>query len=95
MVVRSLAKHSPKWGCQVAHLVADSLEELHATARRLGLKRRWFQDPPSLPAGRRPHYDLMAGRIPAADALGVPAVDRREFVRALHRLRATLLETGG
>lgn len=36
-----------------AHLTADTLDELHAFARKLGLKREWFQDHP-----RHPHYDL-------------------------------------
>lgn len=27
-----------------AHLTADTLDELHAFAARLGLKREWFQD---------------------------------------------------
>ncbi len=34
------------------HLMADTLTELHAFARRIGLKREWFQD------HRHPHYDL-------------------------------------
>lgn len=38
------------------HLLASSLEELHAMARELGLKRAWFQD------RRYPHYDLTASK---------------------------------
>lgn len=35
------------------HLVADSLDELHAFAAVLGLKRGWFQEKASYP-----HYDV-------------------------------------
>lgn len=35
------------------HMTADSLDELHAFAARLGLKRAWFQNHPLAP-----HYDL-------------------------------------
>jgi len=39
------------------HLVADSEEELHVFAKRIGLKRTWFQD-----HKRHPHYDLTTKR---------------------------------
>ncbi|WP_122711357.1 DUF4031 domain-containing protein, partial [Pseudomonas viridiflava] len=33
-----------RWrGREWCHLVADSLDELHAFAARLGLRRSWFQ----------------------------------------------------
>lgn len=35
------------------HLYADTVEELHSFAARLGLRREWFQDKPYFP-----HYDL-------------------------------------
>ena len=41
---------------KVSHLTADSIEELHAFAQRLGLKRVWFQ------AHSRPHYDLTTSK---------------------------------
>lgn len=47
-----------------AHLTADTLDELHAFAKRLGLKREWFQD------HIVPHYDLSPKRHAAALALG-------------------------
>ncbi len=39
------------------HLVADTLEELHAFAQTMELQREWFQDHP-----RHPHYDLTTRR---------------------------------
>ncbi len=43
-----------RWrGMAWSHLVADTPEELHAAADRLGLRREWAQD-----KGRTLHYDL-------------------------------------
>lgn len=66
------------------HLITDGdIEELHAFARRLGLKRSWFQDSP-----RTPHYDLNGNKRAAAVRLGATEVDRRGFVEAIRRYRA-------
>ena len=35
------------------HLIADSLEELHEIANKLGIGRQHFQDKPN-----QPHYDI-------------------------------------
>lgn len=34
------------------HLIADTVEELHAFAQSIGLKRCWFEN------HRKPHYDF-------------------------------------
>ncbi|MFO0801448.1 MAG: DUF4031 domain-containing protein [Gemmataceae bacterium] len=70
------------WGWRLGpscHLAADTLEELHAFAARLGLKRAWFQ------AGRRPHYDLTAKRREAAVKAGAVEVGDRAFLRLFKR----------
>lgn len=46
------------------HMTADTLDELHAMADKLGLKRAWFQD------HRVPHYDLTGTKRVAALQLG-------------------------
>lgn len=58
-----------------AHLTADTLEELHALARRIGLRRAWFQDV------RIPHYDLTASKRAAALAAGAVFVPAKEQAR--------------
>ena len=34
-----------RWDSSWSHLFADTQDELHAFAARLGLRRSWFQDP--------------------------------------------------
>lgn len=53
------------------HLVADTVEELHGFAAKLGLRRGWFQ-PSSWP-----HYDLTPARREKAVALGAIPVTGR------------------
>lgn len=71
-------------GC---HLMADTLEELHAFAAQLGLRRSWFQPRSS------PHYDLTPSRREAALALGAVFVPARE--QAIARRRARHLAESG
>ena len=72
----------PFRGMLMCHMLADSLDELHAMAAAIGMQRRWFQ-PVSFP-----HYDLDLERRGAAVALGAVEVDRRGIVRVMRRLRA-------
>jgi hypothetical protein len=67
------------------HMASDDLseqglEELHAMARAIGLRREWFQDHP-----RHPHYDLPPDRREAALAAGAVPVTSRELVRRCSR----------
>lgn len=66
-----------------AHLMADTLAELHAFAARLGMPRRAFQDRTS-----GAHYDVTATMRERAIALGAVAISRhvdRGQVRAVIR----------
>jgi hypothetical protein len=57
----------------MCHLWADSVDELHAFAARLGLKRTWFQCPPK---ASWEHYDISLGIKAKALALGAVLTDK-------------------
>jgi hypothetical protein len=61
------------------HLQADSLQELEAFARRLGLSRAWLQTRSGRP--ERAHYDLHAAGRTRAIALGAVSETWRDGVR--------------
>jgi len=70
-------------GQRWAHLMADTLDELHAFAEALGIPRRAFQDKTS-----GAHYDVPAPLREQALALGATPISRhrdREQVRAVIR----------
>jgi hypothetical protein len=68
-------------GQRWAHLMADTLEELHAMAQRLGIPRRAFQNKTS-----GAHYDVTADLREDAIRLGAIAISRhvdRALVKAV------------
>lgn len=66
----------------MCHLWADSLDELHGFAARLGLKRAWFQEPPK---ASWCHYDVGKRLRARAIALGAIPVDGLAAVEARAR----------
>lgn len=68
------------------HLQADSAEELHAFAARLGLRPEWLQSRPGRPWND--HYDLTRAARERAIALGARPVTWREAVRRNRAVRA-------
>lgn len=71
----------PWHGARWCHLTADSEDELHAFARRLGLRRRWFHSRPSRPWAD--HYDLAEPTRREAVGLGAREITRREAAARL------------
>jgi hypothetical protein len=71
----------PWRGARWAHLMADTLDELHAFAARLGLPRRAFQNKTS-----GAHYDVTADMRLQAIAMGAQAISRhreRDLVKVV------------
>jgi hypothetical protein len=58
------------------HMVSNNLEELHAMAEKIGLRREWFQN-----HAHHPHYDLMALSRALAVENGAIEITRHELVR--------------
>jgi hypothetical protein len=71
-------RHKPS-----CHMYADSLDELHAMAHHIGLRREWFQDTRHLQ-----HYDLTPSKRVLAVARGAIEQDRRAEVEKWRELRA-------
>lgn len=80
------AKSGGRWfgsGKESCHLTTDGpIEELHAFAVRIGMKRSWFQEHPLMP-----HYDLTPARRVAALRAGAVFVDARDQARTRRSLR--------
>ena len=51
-------------------MVADSHEELHAFAAKIGMKRSWFQEKTSITGRDLSHYDLVPNRRAKAIRMG-------------------------
>ena len=60
------------------HVVStDSEDELHKFARKVGLKRQWYQNHP-----RHPHYDIISPRLlQRAYALGAEKVEGFDILK--------------
>lgn len=73
------------WGWKLGpscHLYADTNEELHEFAARLGMKRAWFQK------GSLPHYDLVVSKREKAVRLGAVEHTDKEMVTHMRAWKA-------
>lgn len=65
------------------HLMSDSIDELHAMADKIGLKREWFQ----VSKSGIPHYDITPSRRALAVKAGAqPAEATLEFLARMRCL---------
>jgi Protein of unknown function (DUF4031) len=72
---------------QACHLTCSGdMDELHAFAHKLGLKRVWFQNQHSNPLLW--HYDLTATKRLQALRLGASAITREQVVERVGRSKA-------
>lgn len=70
----------------MCHMIADTPDELHAMADRIGVARRWFQRPPKASFW---HYDVCKSKRALAVKAGAIECDRNAFVAAVQRIRAS------
>lgn len=66
----------------MSHMLADTPEELHAMADRIGVRRKWFQPLSS------PHYDVCQEKRQLAIEAGAVIVGRKETVAVIRRIRS-------
>jgi hypothetical protein len=60
----------------------DDLEELHTLARRIGIKKIWFQD-----SHEHPHYDIQPHARTLAIRYGAIECTHRQFVEIIRQKR--------
>lgn len=70
-------------GRQWCHMVADSIEELHEFAKKLGMKRAWFQCSASYP-----HYDITVEVRAHALKLGALEGNRAQIITCARKLKS-------
>lgn len=69
----------------MCHMIADTDEELHAMAGRIGVQRRWHQAPPRHDS----HYDIALTKRAAAIAAGAVEITWRQAGLMTIRRRVT------
>jgi hypothetical protein len=75
-----------RWrGREWSHLIADTTEELHAFAARLGLDRAWFHRRPARPW--KDHYDIPEAARQVAIGRGAKPITCREAAEMLRTRR--------
>jgi hypothetical protein len=60
----------------MCHMGADSIDELHEMAQKIGVARRWFQGD---------HYDVCKAKRAIAIAFGAKEITQREMLRIVRR----------
>lgn len=64
--------HRPGRRYVMCHMIADTSEELHAMADRIGVARKWFQGD---------HYDITQSKRALAVQAGAKQISLRELAR--------------
>lgn len=76
---------APYRGMKMCHMLADTEEELHAMAARIGMARKWHQK-----AGTaRSHYDICLSKKALARAAGAIPITYRQAGAMTARRQAT------
>ena len=77
---------NPYGRMKMCHMVADTLDELHAMADKVGMRRAWFQD-----SQDHPHYDLSQTKRALAVQQGAIEIDSRQLVQIIQKWRQSCL----
>ena len=67
---------------KMCHMVADTLDELHSMADKIGIQRKWFQNNPD-----HPHYDISQSKRILAVQNGAIEITARELVEFIRNKR--------
>jgi hypothetical protein len=70
-------------GMRMCHMIADTDDELHAMADRIGVQRRWFQKPGT--HGR--HYDIASTKRALAVRCGAREITMKQAALMCARRR--------
>lgn len=73
---------------KMCHMLADTEEELHEMADKIGIRRDWFQNE------RTPHYDICQSKKALAILNGAIEVDRKKVVEIIQKYRKQRRENG-
>lgn len=65
---------------KMCHMIADTIEELHGMADKIGVARKWYQGPPKT---RNPHYDIALSKKALALANGAVLISQKQTVSIL------------
>lgn len=65
----------------MCHMLADTVEELHEMAEKIGMKREWFQEKST------PHYDVSLSRRKLALENGAIEIDKEKVVELIRSYR--------
>lgn len=60
----------------MCHMFSPDIGELHEMADRIGIARKWFQDPRTMPKVSWPHYDIAKVKRALAVTAGAVECDR-------------------
>ncbi len=77
---------APFRGMIMCHMVADSDEELHAMAYRIGMDLRWHQKPGTVHS----HYDIALSKRALAVRFGAKEITRTQLGQILKQKREAL-----
>lgn len=75
----------------MCHMIADTAEELHRMAERIGIARRHYQSPAKVSF---PHYDICKSKRAEALKAGAVEIDRRYLGQYMKNTKQRLIAQG-